>query len=268
MTIKLRTGNTDEPVTSAADGRLYASLAGLGSYVTSIGNKCAASLDGANTLNVQSGCILQNGRFIDLEGITSWTIPSGIQAKKRSNICVVRTTKEADGSEHSDAVTLTGDATADGTPVDPTYNDGSLLDGDTVVDFPLYRVVTDGINAQEPVPLFNILIPAKDAWDSLSQKVDSLKPLIKTRDAEAPSIYTIQAGGTYNAHYSVPNVPGYVAVGALGYNTGNFSVMLVTLGCGNGVVDAVFKNWASSSVTFRPSVRVLYVRNGWWQWAS
>ena len=159
MGLQLRTGKNGKNVTSDSDGRLYAGIAGTDRYVLDDGNKLAASLSDSNTLVVQSGAMLINGRHVTLDGTQTWNIPNGAQGKKRSNLCVVRYTKDSNGIEIAEAVTLSGDLT-DGDPVDPAYNNTSILqNGTTISDYPLYRVITDGISANDPVPLFNVLTP-------------------------------------------------------------------------------------------------------------
>ncbi len=58
-----------------------------------------------------------------------------------------------------------------GTPTDPAVNTTSPLDGGTTYDMPLYRIPLDGINIGTPVPLFNVLKPMSDVWDSLTQRI-------------------------------------------------------------------------------------------------
>lgn len=169
MGVQLVTGKTGMPVSSKQDGALYAAIVGKDKYVTSIGSKCSASMQDANTLVVQDGYCLTNGRVVEYKGTTNFTIPSGTQGQKRAHLCGHRVTIDEEGNEKSEAIVLSGEPTSDGEPVDPTYNDGSLLDGATTVDHMLYRVVTDGINALDPVALFTPISTADEFRDSISQ---------------------------------------------------------------------------------------------------
>ena len=154
MAVMLQTGNTGMPVTSASDGILYSSIVGTGSYVMDVGSRLSATMADANTLIVNDGSVMHNGRHILMEGATRFTIPSGQQGMRRAHIAVIRTTKDEDGAERSDAVVVSGEPVASGTPPDPDWHRESLLDDATISDMPLYRVVTDGINAGDPVRLF------------------------------------------------------------------------------------------------------------------
>ena len=165
-------GEDGEPkrhVSSAEDGARQAGTVGLGCYALSTGSKLSATMEDANTLVIADGDVMMNGRHVSLPDPTSFTIPTGVQGQKVSNIAVLRYQKAADSVESVTPLVLTGEPSA-GEPTDPTYNEGSILDGDSPVDMPLYRVVTDGINAEDPVPLFDVMMPMSELWDSVSQQ--------------------------------------------------------------------------------------------------
>lgn len=164
-------GKPKRHVSSAEDGARQAGTVGLGCYALSTGSKLSATMEDANTLVVADGDVMMNGRHVSLPDPTSFTIPTGLQGQKVSNIAVLRYEKAADSVESVTPVVLTGEPSAN-TPTDPAYNEGSILDGDSPVDMPLYRVVTDGINAGDPEPLFDVMMPMSELWDSVSQYVD------------------------------------------------------------------------------------------------
>ena len=72
--------------------------------------------------------------------------------------------------EETVPLVLSGEPTMDGSPVDPDVIEGNLLEGDTIADFPLFRVVTDGINAGEPEPLYDFVASETEFRDLLSQR--------------------------------------------------------------------------------------------------
>ena len=161
-------GNPKRHVSSAEDGARQAGTVGLGCYVLSTGSKLSASMEDANTLVVADGDAIMYGRHVSMPDPTSFTIPTGVQGRKVSNLAVLRYEVGAKSVESVTPLVLTGEPSA-GTPTDPKYNEGSILDGDSPVDFPLYRIVTDGINAEDPVPLFDVLMPMADLWNSVSR---------------------------------------------------------------------------------------------------
>lgn len=161
-------GEPNRHVSSAEDGARQAGTLGLGCYVLSTGSRLSASMEDANTLVVADGDAMINGRHVSLPDPTSFTIPTGVQGQKVSNLAVLRYEVGSDSVESVTPVVITGEPSADA-PADPAYNDGSILEGASTVDMPLYRVVTDGINAGDPEPLFDVLMPMADLWDSVSQ---------------------------------------------------------------------------------------------------
>lgn len=170
MSIQLETGN-QATVSSASDAELYARM--ITSENVVMAEPLTLSMSNANTLVVGSGNLLHNGRHVRLKGNTEFTIPSGVQGQKRANLAMIKTTITRDENtldtvEKSEAIVLSGDPVTAGTPADPAYTQGNLLEGDTVAYFPIARVITDGINAQTPVPLFKVQKSAADAWDSIS----------------------------------------------------------------------------------------------------
>ena len=166
-------GKPKRHVSSAEDGARQAGTVGLGCYALSTGSKLSATMEDANTLVVADGDAIMNGRHVSLPDTTSFTIPTGVQGKKVSNLAVLRYEKAADSVESVIPVVLTGEPST-GEPTDPAYNEGSILDGDSPVDFPLYRVVTDGINAGDPEPLFDVLAPMAELRDLVSQQAAAL----------------------------------------------------------------------------------------------
>ena len=182
-------GKPQRHVSSAEDGARQAGTVGLGSYVLSTGSKLSATMEDANTLVVADGDAIMNGRHVSLPDTTSFTIPTGVQGQKVSNLAVLRYEKAADSVESVTPLVLTGEPSA-GEPTDPTYNEGSILDGDSPVDFPLYRVVTDGINAGDPEPLFDVLMPMADLRDSVSQNAADVAALAKTVDVKQDQMFS------------------------------------------------------------------------------
>lgn len=166
-------GEPNRHVSSAEDGARQAGTVGLGCYALSTGSKLSATMEDANTLVVADGDAVMNGRHVRLTETTSFTIPTGVQGQKVSNLAVLRYQKAADSVESVTPLVLTGGPST-GEPTDPEHNEGSILDGDSPVDFPLYRVVTDGINAGDPEPLFDVLLPMAELQSGLDELRDSV----------------------------------------------------------------------------------------------
>lgn len=199
MTIEVQTSANGKPVTDVSDRKLYAGMIGRESYVFDIGSKCAASLSDANSLMVQDGSVLHNGAHTLLKGTTKFTIPSGLQEQRRSNIAVIRFSIDSKGALGADPIVLSGDPTTGDNPVDPEWIQDNLLDGATVSDMPLYRVVTDGVNALPPEPLFKQIQSAAAFRDSQSQWAsESKESFFESIDiADAIKSCDVLTNGTY-----------------------------------------------------------------------
>ncbi|MGE4636530.1 hypothetical protein [Bifidobacterium longum] len=172
MTVELITGFAGTPHIGSDDvGAFNAGLVGPGDYALATGNQLKATMSNANTIAVQSGDAVLNGRHVHLTGTTTATVQSGTQGQKRNDLAVLRYTKNTTTCvETCSLVVLKGTPTT-GTPADPAHNTGSILDGVATHDMPLYRIPLDGITVGTLVPLFNVLKPMKDVWDSLTQRV-------------------------------------------------------------------------------------------------
>lgn len=177
MTVELITGFAGTPHIGSDDiGAFQAGIVGPGDYALATGNQLRATMSNANTIAVQSGDAVLNGRHVHLTGTTTATVQSGTQGQKRNDLVVLRYTKNTTtGVETCSIVVLKGTPTT-GTPADPAHNTGSILDGVATHDMPLYRIPLDGITVGTLVPLFNVLKPMKDVWDSLTHiAVDRVK---------------------------------------------------------------------------------------------
>lgn len=171
MAIELVTGKKGTVhVDSADDGALYAAIAGKGEYVLDLDDRLACTMTTANKAHVASGHGLMQGRhwLIDAEGV-DLTIQNGTQGQKRNDLIVARYECDAkNGNVESVALKVIKGTPTTGTPADPARTHGDILEGDALVnEQPLWRIPLNGITVGTPVRLFEVLTPAKDAWDSV-----------------------------------------------------------------------------------------------------
>ncbi|KFI91138.1 hypothetical protein BISA_1735, partial [Bifidobacterium saguini DSM 23967] len=169
MTVELITGFAGTPHIGSDDiGAFQAGIVGPGDYALATGNQLKATMSNANTIAIQSGDAVLNGRHVHLTGTTTATVQSGTQGQKRNDKVVLRYTKNTTtGVETCSIVVIKGTATT-GTAADPAHNTDSILNGVATHDMPLYRIPLDGIIVGTLVPLFNVLKPMADVWDSLT----------------------------------------------------------------------------------------------------
>jgi len=146
---------------------LNAGILGLDDYVLDVHDKLKITVVSANKVTIGTGELVMQGRHVSQGTPEDLIVTNGSQGQKRNDLIVCRYAKGSQSVESAKLVVVRGTPTT-GTPTDPALNTTSPLDGGTTYDMALYRVPLDGITIGTPVPLFNVLRPMSDVWDSLS----------------------------------------------------------------------------------------------------
>lgn len=147
---------------------LNAGILGLDDYVLNVHDKLKITVVSANKVTIGTGELVMQGRHVSQGTPEDLIVTNGSQGQKRNDLIVCRYAKGSQNIESAKLVVVRGTPTT-GTPTDPAVNTTSPLDGGTTYDMPLYRIPLDGITIGTPVPLFNVLRPMSDVWDSLTQ---------------------------------------------------------------------------------------------------
>ena len=149
--MKIITGYKAEPhITSQQDRNVNMGIFGTGAYIANLGNKLAATVVSANEITIADGLLIAEGCTAEVERGTSESmeIANGSQGMLRIDLIVARYTKAAGtGVEDMQLAVITGTPAASN-PATPSYNTGSIANGDTLVDFPLYTVNLNGISIE------------------------------------------------------------------------------------------------------------------------
>lgn len=149
--MKIITGYKAEPhITSQQDRNVNMGIFGTGAYIANLGNKLAAAVVSANEITIADGLLVAEGCTAEVERGTSESmeIANGSQGMLRIDLIVARYTKAAGtGVEDMQLAVITGTPAASN-PATPSYNTGSIANGDTLVDFPLYTVNLNGISIE------------------------------------------------------------------------------------------------------------------------
>lgn len=146
---------------------LNAGILGLDDYVLNVHDKFEITVVSANKVTIGTGELVMQGRHVSQGTPEDLIVTNGSQGQKRNDLIVCRYAKGSQSVESAKLVVVRGTPTT-GTPTDPALNTTSPLDGGTTYDMPLYRIPLDGITIGTPVPLFNVLRPMSDVWDSLT----------------------------------------------------------------------------------------------------
>lgn len=166
--VELVTGHANKAhVTAEQAAGLNAGILGLDDYVLDVNDKFELTVVSANKVTIGTGELVMQGRHVSQGMPEDLIVTNGSQGQKRNDLIVCRYAKGSQNIESAKLVVVRGTPTT-GTPTDPAVNTTSPLDGGTTYDMPLYRIPLDGITIGTPVPLFNVLRPMSDVWDSLT----------------------------------------------------------------------------------------------------
>ena len=137
-------------VTAQQDRDINSAIFTNGVYILNIGSKMAATIVSANEITIADGLVIAQGCAAEIERGTSEsiTIDNGDQGMLRKDLIVLRYSKDAStGVEDMELAVIKG-TPASSNPATPSYTSGSIADGDTVVEFPLYTVNLNGITLE------------------------------------------------------------------------------------------------------------------------
>ena len=151
------TGYTGEPhITSQQDRNTNIAIFGDGVYIANgVGSELEATAVSANLVEIADGLLIAEGCTAEItRGTTeSLVIENGSQGMKRTDLIVARYTRNANDATESMELAVIKGTPASTNPVTPSYNTGLIADGDSPVDFPIYRVNIDGISITSVDPL-------------------------------------------------------------------------------------------------------------------
>ena len=151
------TGYRAEPhITAQQDRDVNIGIFGGGAKILKgVGSEMAATVVSANEVEIADGTLVAEGCTAEIQrGTTeSMAIENGKQNMKRIDLIVARYARNSDtGVESMELMVIKGTSAASN-PAVPSYNTGSIADGDSPVDFPIYRVNLNGISITSVDPL-------------------------------------------------------------------------------------------------------------------
>lgn len=246
---------------------------GDGTHILDVGSQMAATVISANEVQIADGLLVAEGCTAEVaRGTTeSMTIENGEQGMLRVDLIVARYTKNSGtGVEDMQLAVVKGTPAATN-PAVPSYNTGTIADGDSPVDFPLYQVNIDGIS----ITSVNALVDTVNIFGSIEDLYDRVEVLyeddLTMRLALDRDNVTINAGQSYiwfNAHvpvagYRAKGIAGtrlFDAVGGGGYLNCGFSFCEVYWNAQlqTDDLDFAIRNHGSSVAKIRYHIEVLY----------
>lgn len=150
------------------------SVYGSGVYILNIGSQMAATVVSANEISIADGLVVAEGCTAEIARGTTETITveNGEQGMLRKDLIVLRYTKDVSTNIEDMQLAIIKGTSASSNPARPAHTSGSIADGDTLVEFPLYEVNISGITIQSVVLLASKKAFAdKKTVDDLSTKI-------------------------------------------------------------------------------------------------
>ena len=206
-------------ITSQQLRNTYIPIFGSDAKILDVGSKMAATVISANEVEIADGQLICDGCTAEIaHGTTeSLTIDNGTQGEQRIDLIVARYTKNSGtGVEDMQLAVVKGTPAATN-PAVPSYNTGTIADGDSPVDFPLYRVNLDGISITSVERLVDV-VSIKGNIDSLTERVTEVEGNIPEHIDYTWQYTSIGIGSNlvYNATKNIART-GYTPTGIKGY---------------------------------------------------
>ena len=271
----------DPHITAQQLRNTYAGIFGGDTHILDTGSKLAATVVSATQVDIADGVMIAQGCTASIEHgeSESLTIANGSQGMLRKDLIVARYTKTAGtGVENMALAVITG-TPASASPAVPSHNTGVIADGDSPVDFPLYRVNLDGISITSVDALVDT-ISIKGVIEGFAQTISEMEQTM----TETLSDYIIRRAfntgghspasgtGTINYDYTIAeaDIPsGYKPIevrlttngsGSSWYDYYNCSCDFVD-GTNNRKVNLKFQKRSGSGGTLYPWIAVLFVKD-------
>lgn len=155
--MKIIAGYVGEPhVTSQQERNTNIGIFGSNAHIIGgVNSELEATVVSANLVEISDGMIVCEGCTAEIPRGTndSLVIENGEQGMKRIDLIVARYTRNGNTAAESMELAVIKGTSAANDPVAPSYNTGLIADGDSPVDFPIYRVNLNGISITSVDPL-------------------------------------------------------------------------------------------------------------------
>ena len=164
-------------VTADQQALMQAGMLGKGRYALDALNNLACTMTDSNTLTVDTGGLMVDGRWVVNEAQTSFAIANGSQAQFRKDLAVLEITVDpSTGVTSLEEKVLQGaTAATEAAAADPTYEAGDLYTGLTAV-VPIARITLNGLT-----PTCEALLPSVADLKTISEQTkklgDSVSPI-------------------------------------------------------------------------------------------
>lgn len=257
-------GYVGEPhVTSQQERNTNIGIFGSNAHIIGgVNSELEATVVSANLIEISDGMLVAEGCTAEIPRGTndSLVIENGEQGMKRIDLIVARYTKNGNTAAESMELVVIKGTSAASDPAVPTYNTGTIADGDSPVDFPLYQVNLNGISITSVDPLVST-VSVPDAITELQNKVNNTKlTVVNAPLGTLPFNNAGAAGGTISVAQYIP--AGYTMIGAIPSTTGGFGAYFYNciVASATSVYVQLFRASGTQANT-SPIVRLLCTKN-------
>lgn len=163
--MEIITGYRGEPHVSSQQERNtnIAIFGGGACIIEDIDSELEATIVSANLVEIADGMLIAEGCTACIERGTSdsLTIDNGSQGMQRIDLIVARYTRDAGTAVEDMKLAVIKGTPSANDPAVPAYTTGLIADGDSLVEFPLYRVNISGISITSVERLVEVTSVAK-----------------------------------------------------------------------------------------------------------
>ena len=154
----------------------YVGIFGDDTYILDVGSKMAATVISATEVQIADGVMVAQGctASINYGQTESLTIQNGTQGMLRKDLIVAQYAKSTGHGVESMSLAVKRGTPAASSPALPAYTTGSIADGDTLAEFPLYVVNLNGINITSVQRLVDV-VSIKGGTDDLADRVAAVE---------------------------------------------------------------------------------------------
>ena len=197
----------------------YVGIFGDDTHILDVGSKMAATIVSATKVEIADGVLVAQGctSCINYGQTESLTIQNGTQGMLRKDLIVAQYMKSTGFGVESMSLAVKRGTPASSSPALPAYTTGSIADGDTLAEFPLYVVNLDGINITSVQRLVDV-VSIKGNMDSLAQRITDAEARMPEH-IDYTWQYTAIGIGSNLVYSATKNIArtGYTPTGIKGY---------------------------------------------------
>lgn len=250
----------------------YVGIFGSDTHILDVGSKMAATIVSATEVEIADGVLIAQGctASINYGQTESLTIQNGTQGMLRKDLIVAQYMKSTGFGVESMSLAVKRGTPAASSPALPAYTTGSIADGDTLAEFPLYVVNLDGINIASVERLVDVVSIKGDA-DALKNRVATLENHMPVH-IDYTWQYTAIGIGSNLVYSATKNIgrEGYTPTGIKGYrilnddtngkNSGWVVVPKIWID-GNTMEFTLWNQHISQQAIVKVQIKVEYVSN-------